>query len=257
MKIIINTIICFSILILINGCSSKVVAKNDNNSNMVNPLGPSFGPPDDSDPLKLGENPTPPVEIQKDGTIMNPYLLDGSNLVPKIEQLPSNENNRVFSSNGVSGEYVGIMGAGGELVTVWALASGNWIWGYTHINSKPFGNARIWRIIEYPKNFVMFKNVRTGNCLTAYKNGVIHYPCNEGNKSQFWELIPMSNQAMLIKNLANGKCLQSPIGNPLGDFFKVFSIFTTTCIGPNTPNLDQQWYLITPTFGAKAIIIEK
>lgn len=262
-------------------CSKKQPDTNKIEAIKINPLGRSFGAWNDNDPLRLGAKPTPPVELERGNVFKEPFLVDGKNIVPATPLNPPiikpNPNAKgavngpqpllgsdgklnqmqVFENRGIMSEYVGIMGAGGELLTVWALASGNWIWGYTHINSKSLGNARIWRVIEYPKNFVMFKNVRTGNCLTAYRSGTVHYPCDPSNQSQFWELKPMSNQAMQIKNLANGKCLQSKIDNPLGDFYKVFEILTDTCVKSGVSNLDQQWYLVAPTFAAKAIIIDK
>lgn len=126
-------------------------------------------------------------------------------------------------------DFLTILGPSGAALTVWALAQGNWIWGYTLIDSKGFGDARVWQLLLYPNDFAMIKNTKTNTCLNAYGNGIVHYPCDASNHAQMWKLIPMSNTAVQIKNLGNGKCIQAPITNLYGDFHKVFKIFTVEC----------------------------
>lgn len=249
------------VFLLIVGCGSK----------QINPLGRSFGAWNNPDPLKLGAKPKIPIKQKV------PMLFSGSKLVPAIPLtspiIRPNYTNRaaangpqprlkgkkqlndvmVFENQAFVSDFITIINAGGAALTVWALAPGNWIWGYTLINSKSFGDARIWQLLEFPKDYVMIKNAKTNTCLNAYGGGIVHYPCDQSNQAQFWKLIPMSNQAWQIQNLATGKCIQTPIGNPLGDFFKIFKIFLTECVKPGKSNLDQQWYIAAPTFTARPL----
>ena len=259
------------LLTFLCGCASK--------EEKINPLGRSFGGMSDTDPLQLGANPTPPAKQEI------PALIDGSDLVPTVATYPppirtrlvglnsaqngtktllssadpsprlkkdgSFNDELVFRTKGFTTDFLVLMGAGGGALTVWALAPGNWIWGYTLIDSKTFGDARVWQLIEFPGDYVMIKNAKTNTCLNAYKNGIVHYPCDASNHAQFWRFNPMANQAWQIQNLGNGKCIQAPIDNPVGDFHKVFSIFLTKCMPKGIQNLDQQWYIAPPPFRVK------
>lgn len=243
------------------GCSSKD----------LNPLGRSFGKFNDSDPLKIGDAPTPPAEQKI------PSLVDGNKLVPKTPlqppiinsnsfkgdnaqkgPLPRLESQNQFSSNsvfenrGFASDFVTIMNPNGAALTVWALASGNWIWGYSLFASKPFGDARVWQLIEFPNDMVMIKNAKTNTCLNAYGKGIVHYPCDQSNHAQFWRLFPMSNGAYQIQNFATQKCIQTPISNVMKDFnFSYFNIYLTDCLKRGEKNLDRQWYITAPTFTAE------
>lgn len=259
----INFIMMFSIFMLFfTACSSK---------EQLNPLGRSFGAINDSDPLKIGKNPIPPVK-QK-----NPTLVDGSDLVPQIPlqppliktntfkgdnalkgPLPRLKSEKqfndvaVFENRGFPSDFVTIMNPNGAALTVWALAPGNWIWGYSLYNSKAFGDARVWQLIEFPNDMVVIKNVKTNTCLNAYGNGIVHYPCDQSNHAQFWKLFPMSNGAYQIQNFATQKCIQTPISNVMKDFsFSFFNIYLTNCLKSGEKNLDRQWYITVPTFTAK------
>lgn len=262
MKRIITSISCCFIVFFFYACSSSL--------SHVNPLGRSFGKFDDPDPLKLGTTPTPPAHQE------TPSLLSGTDLVPltpivppltrtndkpKLGSSPNEISPRfkdggfndalTFESRPVVSDFLTILGPSGAALTVWALAQGNWIWGYTLIDSKSFGDARVWQLLLYPNDFAMIKNAKTNTCLNAYGNGIVHYPCDASNQAQMWKLNPMSNGAVQIENLAFKKCIQAPISNPLGDFHKVFSIFLTKC--EQKQNLDQQWYLTSPPFTAKPL----
>ncbi|MCR6576833.1 RICIN domain-containing protein [Campylobacter insulaenigrae] len=262
-----KSILFLLIALIFSACFSK-------NSDF-NPLGRSFGAIDDIDPLKLGANPTIPEKQE------TPSLIDGSNLVPLTPLNPpllreSNDNKdftdkprpmlqssgefnevSVFANRGFVSDYMSIMSSAGPVLTVWALAPGNWIWGYTLINSKSFGDARVWQMIEFPLDFVMIKNAKTHTCLNAYRNGVVHYPCDQSNQAQFWKMIPMSNQSFQFQNLQTKTCLKTTIGNPMGDFFKVFPILLGECVKPGDKNLDQQWFAAPPPFSARPVYREK
>lgn len=229
--------ILFFILFAFCACSVKE----------VNPLGTSFGAIDDGDPLKLGDNPTPPAKQKI------PSLVDGSNLVPRTTNSPLPRPILGSSNSPLSSDFMTILGPSGAALTVWALAQGNWIWGYTLLDSKSFGDARVWQLLLQPNDIVMIKNAKTLTCLNAYRNGIVHYACDNTNQAQLWKLKPMDNGAVQIENLATKKCIQAPITNPLGDF-KVFSIFIKDC--EEKDNLDQQWYLTTPPFNAQPLYRE-
>ncbi|AJC85290.1 cytolethal distending toxin, subunit CdtA [Campylobacter peloridis] len=257
----------FVLSVIFAGCSSK---------ESINPLGRSFGKFNDSDPLKIGNTPTPPAKQEI------PALISGDNLVPQVPLQPpitkintfkgdnakkgplprlkgENQFNdaAVFENRGFPSDFVTIMGPNGAALTVWALAPGNWIWGYTLANSKPFGDARVWQLIELPDDTVMIKNAKTNTCLNAYGNGIVHYPCDQSNYAQLWRLFPMDNGAFQIQNFATQKCIQTPITNVMTDFkFSFFNIFLAPCLKSGEKNLDRQWYISPPTFTAKTPYIK-
>ncbi len=72
-----------------------------------------------------------------------------------------------------------------------------------------FGDARIWKLVIYPKNFVQIQNKMTGTCLIAYQNGVVHYPCDNINQAQFWQLSQFANGAVQLQNFASKECLST------------------------------------------------
>ena len=199
---------------------------------------------DFSDPLGIGNVPTPPVELAPN---QKPEPINGENHSSKVALLAVGTNGRVTPSKGSGGversDFVGIMSASGGLLTVWARYPGNWVWGYTPFDSLSFGNLRVWQIITHSDGSVNFRNTDTDTCLSAYGNGVIHTGCNFNNPSQKWDLIPFDNKAFQIKNQATKTCLQTPVIRKT----RYYSIYTVSCVGQNTYNLDQQWFIIAPT----------
>ena len=87
---------------------------------------------------------------------------------------------------------------GGSAITVWALASGNWLWGYTLDNSKDFGAARTWQVINLGDDIVLISNFLTNTCIHDEGSGITHRPCDTKNKSQQWQLSAMDNGAIQI-----------------------------------------------------------
>lgn len=148
-------------------------------------------------------------------------------------------------------DWLVLMGPGGSALTVWALAQGNWIWGYSLIDSIGFGWARLWRFHLFQNDQVMIENGETNTCLNGYKNGVIHMACNPKNRYQRFELIPMSNGAVQIKNVGLNTCIEIPIGDIFGDFHKVNGVFLSRCATGS--NLTQQFYIAPPTFLEKPL----
>lgn len=249
-------IICVICAILFSACSNKE----------LNPVADVLGKAGDSDPLKIGNKPTPPAnqafpkllvgkifvpdeEGKKFNTkvpnslhreLLESHLQDSKSLVSNSMQALGN------SPDVAKSDWFSLLSPGGAALTVWALAQGNWLWGYTLIDSIGFGGARVWRFQFFENNEVLLENGKTGTCANAYKNGLIHMKCNPQNRFQRFKLIAMSNEAFMLKNVGMNKCVQAPIGNIFGDFHKVTSIFLTNCAA--AANLDQQWYVVAPPF---------
>ncbi|EAK0445941.1 cytolethal distending toxin subunit A [Campylobacter lari] len=240
------------------GCSSK---------EQFNPLGRSLGAVNDSDPLSIGKNPTPPakqkapilVEGEKFPAIpLEPPLIKtntfkGDNPIkgplPRLTSKNTFSESSVFENRGFPSDFVTIMNPNGSALTVWALNPGNWIWGYSLDNSKSFGDARVWQVIEFPANYIMLKNAKTNTCLNAYGNGIVHYPCDQSNHAQFWKLLLMSNESFQIQNLATQKCIKTQLYNVMKDFeVDFFNIYLEDCLKPGEKNLDKQWNITTPAF---------
>ncbi|EDO8476251.1 TPA: cytolethal distending toxin subunit A [Campylobacter jejuni] len=257
-----SMIVLSLLLIFFIGCSSKE----------LNPLGRSYGDLHDSDPLKIGKTPTIPAKQE------TPALVDSSDSIPKDVPLeppviktntfkgndfikgpsPRTQSNGefnnvpVYENRGYFSDYITIMGPSGAALTVWALRPGNWIWGYTLYSSRPFGDANVWQLIEFPQNKVMIKNVKTLTCLNAYGEGIVHYPCDQSNYAQFWTLLPMDNGAYQIQNLATKQCIQTPIHDVMKEFnLSYYKIFLTECVKSGEKNLDRQWYIAPPTYTAR------
>lgn len=246
-------IFCLICVAFFSACGSKD----------VNPLAGMIGKPNDADPLKIGSKPTIPAkqpfpkllvgkiyfpnEENKNFTTRARPKLDRETLELDIAKLKTQDKLLLAQAPNVPiSDWVSLLSPGGAALTVWALAQGNWLWGYTLIDSAGFGGARVWRFHFFPNDEVLIENGKTGTCVNAYKNGVIHSACNEKNKYQRFKLIPMTNEAFMLKNVGMNKCLQTPIGNVFGDFHKVSSIFLSSCAAG--ANLDQQWYVVAPPF---------
>lgn len=185
--------------------------------------------------LGIGESPTPPnkpipgeksriLSMNKEKTKV-PVMIPSNNAV-KLDKNVSNP--------------LSIMSSSGGLLTLWALEPGNWVWGYTPIDSLEFGKATFWRIISFPNGQVMIKNLAKNTCLQAYKNGVVHELCDSRMQTQLWNINFFNNQAVQIQNVGAKTCLQTPTIRTT----TYYSIYLTKC-AINESNLDQQWY-ITP-----------
>ncbi|EMS7184344.1 RICIN domain-containing protein [Campylobacter lari] len=259
----IKFIMIFSVFVaFFIGCSSK---------EQLNPLGRSLGSVNDIDPLKIGNKPTPPVKqevpalvegkhfsaIPLEPPIIKVNTFKGNNPIKgPLPRLTSNNeftSSALYENSGIVSDFVIIMNPNGAALTVWALAPGNWIWGYSLFNSKSFGDARIWQLIEFPNNTVMIKNAKNLTCLNSYGNGIVHYPCDQSNFAQFWRLYPMSNGAYQIQNFANQKCIQTPVNNVMKDFSaSYFNIYLADCLKSGEKNLDRQWNIGAPAFQTRS-----
>ncbi|MDE5602647.1 MAG: RICIN domain-containing protein, partial [Helicobacter sp.] len=221
------------LVIFFSACSSK-----DTIANVISePIEPIK-----KDILGIGKSPTPPIKPTK-----NPTPIQGIK-VKNLESLPTNPILLELSTPSVTDE-ISIISSSWGMLTVWALRPGNWLWGYSALDSLSFGNLRSWRPITNQNGYTMFQNVETETCMKAYSNGVIHVKCDRNDKDQMWILIPFDNKAVQIKNAANGACLQTPTYRHT----TYFSIYLTKCA--TTQNLDQQWYIAPPAIEIRPLFI--
>ena len=211
------------IVLLFAACSSKSkVHQPKHSSNTQKDLG-------------IGLSPTPPPNEQVPGEKSRLMLVDMEGRKTPVS-IPDANAQKIDKnvSNPVS-----IMSSSGGLLTLWARKPGNWVWGYTPIDSFEFGEARYWRIISFSNGQVMIKNEAKGTCLQAYKNGAIHEICDNKNQDQLWNFNFFDNQAIQIQSVSAKTCLQTPTIRTTTHY----SIYLTKCA--TSSNFDQQWY-ITP-----------
>lgn len=209
--------------------------------------------------LGIGKYPTPPVKSKKADAQKRASLVQGPDLSQKLMPPSTKAKGQqkykqytrmpLLGSSGLSGvasDSLSIMSPEGGVLTLWALNVGNWVWGYSLIDSLDFGEARIWRIFTKANGSVAIQNTKQNTCLSAYKNGVIHSYCNMDDPSQLWTFNLFDNQAVQIQNVATKQCLQTPSNQAT----RFFSIFLTDCVRSNTLNSDQQWFIIAPPVNA-------
>lgn len=130
---------------------------------------------------------------------------------------------------------------GGSAITVWALAPGNWLWGYTLDNSKEFGRARSWQVLNLGNDIALIINFLTNTCIHDEGGGITHRNCDINNKSQQWQLSAMDNGAIQIKSSASNKCITTDLGS-LTQTGSYYSLAMREC--NFKPNFNQQWVFI-------------
>ncbi|WP_086304121.1 RICIN domain-containing protein [Campylobacter devanensis] len=130
---------------------------------------------------------------------------------------------------------------GGSAITVWALAPGNWLWGYTLDNSKEFGRARSWQVLNLGNDIALIINFLTNTCIHDEGGGITHRDCDINNKSQQWQLSAMDNGAIQIKSSASSKCITTDLGS-LTQTGSYYSLAMREC--NFKPNFNQQWVFI-------------
>lgn len=130
---------------------------------------------------------------------------------------------------------------GGSAIIVWALASGNWLWGYTLDNSKEFGRARSWQVLNLGDDIALIINFLTNTCIHDEGDGITHRNCDINNKSQQWQLSAMDNGAIQIKSSASSKCITTDLGS-LTQTGSYYSLAMREC--NFKPNFNQQWVFI-------------
>lgn len=132
--------------------------------------------------LGIGLSPMPQANQRMPGEKSRAMLMNMGEMKAPVS-IPSANAPKIAKN---ASNAIAIMSSSGGLLTLWALKAGNWVWGYTPLDSFEFGNARFWRILSFPNGQVSIKNEQTQTCLEDYKNGVIHEPCDSKNAAQLW-----------------------------------------------------------------------
>lgn len=193
-------------------------------------------------------NPTPPTmeELKRAVSLPKPQTLvqlagghDSNNQLPR--PTPS------LASN-----FMTIMGQNGTVITVWALAKRNWLWGYAPIHSQHFGNIRNWRIERsFRREHFRFLNQALGTCMQAYGNGIIHDGCDPKNLDQDFELMPTDRGAVFIKSVSQQRCITY---NPVSTT-NYSTLWLSECDDKHiTPLKDQTFYLAPPLLSAEPLV---
>ncbi|MDL0107386.1 RICIN domain-containing protein [Campylobacter vicugnae] len=146
-----------------------------------------------------------------------------------------------FNGVGTPSAPLAIINPHGSALTVWALAEGNWIWGYTLDNSREFGDARVWQIINLGDDIVLIKNLLTNTCINDEGRGITHRSCNRNNRNQQWQLLAMDNGAAQLRSTSSRNCIKSEFGS-ITDNNRFFSITMEGCSPSLT--IGQQWIFI-------------
>ncbi|MDY5949579.1 MAG: RICIN domain-containing protein [Helicobacter sp.] len=208
--------------------------------------------------LGIGNSPIPPANSKKQVSLVQGPNLSKKLMRPNTDRKGNHTPTKhtelpLLGINGDSRSYtsdlLSIMSPEGGVLTLWALNVGNWVWGYSLIDSKDFGGARIWRIFNKADGSAAIQNAKEGTCLSAYRNGVIHTYCNMEDPAQLWTFNLFDNQAVQIQNVATKQCLQTPSNQAT----RFFSIFLTSCVKGGKLNSDQQWFIIAPPLNAGVV----
>ncbi|WP_086289958.1 ricin-type beta-trefoil lectin domain protein [Campylobacter devanensis] len=169
---------------------------------------------------------------------------NSANQPPQITLSSSQTNSTLGSSPSLGSKSTPltiINPMGGSAITVWALASGNWLWGYTLDNSKEFGRARSWQVLNLGDDIALIINFLTNTCIHDEGGGITHRDCDINNKSQQWQLSAMDNGAIQIKSSASSKCITTDLGS-LTQTGSYYSLAMREC--NFKPNFNQQWVFI-------------
>lgn len=145
--------------------------------------------------------------------------------------------------------FLTVMAQNGAVITVWALAQGNWLWIYPPKETTSFGNVRNWRLERFPgSEQFRFVNQQLNSCMQSYKNGVIHNRCDSNDLSQRFELLPTSSGAVYIKSVDQNRCFTYNTSSTTG----YFTLTLEDCRTTNDPQsgTDQTWYLSPPLLQA-------
>lgn len=183
-------------------------------------------------PDQLGNTPTPP-----------------QGEIGKIIGTPPNKKPIVTGFQRTGEPKIAIMNYSSGIITIWAVAPNNWLWGYSPFDSQGFGDLRHWFILKNADGSVSFRNSATGTCIASHGNGIVHIDCNRDNPKQQFDLLSLTNGAVALKNVDNQLCLRTPIFRST----VYMSLTFANCVKTNQNTLDQQWFIIPPIENANPI----
>lgn len=166
-----------------------------------------------------------------------------------VGQLPS--QNTALTSRSLDEPKVSIMNNSSGIITIWAVAPNNWLWGYSPFDSQSFGNLRHWFILKNENGSVSFRNAQVGTCIAAHKNGIIHTECNRNDLNQQFDFLSLTNGATALKNAANQACLSTPAFRST----LYMSLTFTRCVTEEQTTVEQQWFITPPIESANPIPI--
>lgn len=146
-----------------------------------------------------------------------------------------------FNGVGTPSAPLAIINPHGSALTVWALAEGNWIWGYTLDNSREFGDARVWQLINLGDDIALIKNLLTNTCIHDEGRGITHRSCNRNSKNQQWQLLAMDTGGVQLRSSASKNCIRTDFAD-IAATGKFFSIIMEGCSPSLT--IGQQWIFI-------------
>lgn len=195
--------------------------------------------------------PTPPsdkfeiIEGKTQGATNLKGYAEISKNPPTAQNAIPNKNDPIDITGAIS-----IISVSGGLLTIWATAPGNWVWGIGPRDSVSLGSITDWQIITNADASLHFRNTVTRTCLAGYSNGVIHAECNKDDKYQKWKINHFENGAIQLQNVGYGTCVQTPLSR----FSTYYSISLVECVKPGVSNLDQQWSIIPPQEGSLPLI---
>jgi len=154
------------------------------------------------------------------------------------------------SIKGRDWDFIALSNQAGGIITIWDGTPKGWVWthGMQYVNN--FGDAYNWKIELFNNGHIRFVNKRTKTCLSAYTQGVIHYPCEALNLNQAFLLKPMDNGAFVLFNIGTQRCIEGAIGKKAD-----YPLRLAKCLKNNVANTEQQWLLIPPFLEAKPIVI--
>ena len=186
--------------------------------------------------------------MQQTPTTPNSQPLNAANqIIPPKPSLnlapPSPTLAPALGSNpiGTPSAPLAIINPHGSALTVWALAEGNWIWGYTLDNSKDFGDARVWQLINLGGDIALIKNLKTNTCIYDEGRGITHRACDRNSKNQQWQLLAMDTGAVQLRSSASKNCIRTDFAGVAASG-RFFSIVMEGCSPSLT--IGQQWIFI-------------
>ena len=215
---------------------------------------PYFAPRSDSDNSMSIKSNDMPISLQsvsfmqQTPTTPNSQPLNAANqIIPPKPSLnlapPSPTLAPALGSNpiGTPSAPLAIINPHGSALTVWALAEGNWIWGYTLDNSKDFGDARVWQLINLGGDIALIKNLKTNTCIYDEGRGITHRACDRNSKNQQWQLLAMDTGAVQLRSSASKNCIRTDFAGVAASG-RFFSIIMEGCSPSLT--IGQQWIFI-------------
>lgn len=225
------------VILSLVGCSSTQNGDEELFEQTLNPTPPT------AEQLAQAVETLPLVADVPENSFVPPLVGAVGNSV-SLQDSPSHFDRPRFSNND---RFITLKGQDGRVLTVWALARRNWLWGYAPLDSQSFGNIRNWKIERsFRRENFRFINQQLGTCMQAYGNGLIHDNCRPSSLDQDFELMPTTTGSVFIKSVSQQRCVTYNPINTQG----YATITLAKCDDNITPLRDQNWFLSPPLLPA-------